>query len=116
MANDYRQHLPLDVREISVGSNDLYAFGTFDDHPNQIAFVAETVADGVRQRRLIFFPRDPFEAASLAQALMEIAGIQQISISKKKAGAHVTFGPTSAQKALDKVNERSGRKRKSSSM
>lgn len=98
-------NLPLDVREISVGEDDIFAFGTFDDHPDQIGFICEKEVDGVRQRRCIFFPYDAREAAALAQGLMEIAGVQQISI-RKKGGAHVTFGPTCAQKVWKTMKEK----------
>lgn len=97
-------HLPVEIREISVSDTDVLAFGTFDDRPNQIGMVCEKEVDGVRQRRLIFFPYDAMLAAALAQGLMEIAGVQQISI-KKKGGAHVTFGPTCAQKVWDKAKK-----------
>lgn len=100
-------HLPLDVKEISVGPKDLYAFGTFKDHPGQIAFVCEKVVDGVRQRRVIFFPFDCQEAAAVAHGLMEIAGVRQISI-KKKGGAHITFGPPSAQEVASKMRRKGG--------
>lgn len=95
--------LPLEHREISVAANDLFAFGTFDDHPNQVGFVCEKVVDGVRQRRAIFFPYDSMDIAQLAQGLMEIAGIQQISVGKK--GGNIRFGPSSSQKVWNAVKD-----------
>jgi len=96
--------LPLDLRIIKVAADDnMLAFGTFDDHPGQIAFICEKEEEGLRKRRAIFFPNEPRLAANLAQALMEIAGVQGIQISAKKGTAHITFGPRSAGQVFDEV-------------
>ena len=99
--------LPLDIKTIEVKLDDLIAIGRFEDHPRQLSFLCEREHEGKRERRAIFFPDDPGLCASLAQVLMEFAGIQAISISKKR-GAHITFGPKSAGQMLDRTLGRSG--------
>lgn len=83
----------IDLRSIELGPDDFITIASLEDKPRTVVVVAEKVENGIARRRLIEFPEDPLLLSKLAQAIMEIADIQQISISKKRQHADVQFGP-----------------------
>ena len=86
----------IELREFEVGDGDLVSFLEIDEQPGVVVLVAEKEENGVIQRRAIKFPHDPGLCAFLAQKLMLIGDIQQISYSKRKEEMNTVYGPESA--------------------
>ncbi|MGE3483324.1 MAG: hypothetical protein AB7L09_01160 [Nitrospira sp.] len=92
----------VDLRVIELNVGDFLGVVELEDEPGRAAIVAENEENGVSNRRVIEFPLDPLLLLRLAESLMLIADIQQISFPKPKKDADyvyadVQFGPKYAK-------------------
>jgi hypothetical protein len=83
---------PIELKVFELDDGDLLSIVEYEDKDRRAAIISEKLEDGVSKRRVIEFPLDPLLLSRLAQSLMHIADISQISIPKSKKHANVQFG------------------------
>lgn len=84
--------MKIDLRTFELRPDDLIAVLELEDKPNTVVILAEKIEGGVSYRRVIEFPEDPLVLAKMAQTIMRIADIRQISYSKRKDEFDLQFG------------------------
>lgn len=93
----------IDLRTFELDQDDFIALLSLEDKPNTVVIIAEKIEDGVSHRRMIEFPEDPLVLARMAEAIMQIADITQISYSKRKDAFDIQFGKKHAKQVFDRT-------------